>query len=454
MMCLLDIAVRASLYSGLVYSFLVPQCGIITVWLMSFMVCYYASGIGFLLAAVLSPNSALIAGVILPTTVGSLLSGMIETVPNWMTYLSFIRYATEWFIVKELEAIDKATGFDPSSDDELSLTTLILSQNTKGYARGDIPALALFLYGFAFRIITVIALHLVNNDRVSYLIRRVMCAACRRKNLAATKSSSVSDCAAAVVDDQESSAIEMVVDRTPASSGFSSDDWWSPRGITVGSVWRHSTRGVGTVVAISPDGKCTVHVEFTNAASKGVQQYNADSWSKFHRFQHQRRRRTRVATMCQDALLNSAALQRFTSAQAATTTKTMRFRLPHGCFSGQLIHVENPVTSKEMAVTVPFGAIPGNFVTMRYNTSMTASEEAPVLQLLIQAAANAHHQTIRSGQSARAHREGGRQAEAMYARIDGSVGSNPMFDVEKSARIDAESNATADAHHAGTSRFV
>ena len=52
-MCLLDIVVRASLYSGLVYSFLVPQCGIITLWLISCYVCYYASGVGFVLAVLL-----------------------------------------------------------------------------------------------------------------------------------------------------------------------------------------------------------------------------------------------------------------------------------------------------------------------------------------------------------------------------------------------------------------
>ena len=85
--------------------------------------CRY-EGIGFLLAATLNPNAALIAGVILPTTTGAMFAGLIDAVPLIYTYASFIRYATEWFVIAELEAIDKATGFDPYDPIGVSLTTV------------------------------------------------------------------------------------------------------------------------------------------------------------------------------------------------------------------------------------------------------------------------------------------------------------------------------------------
>ena len=59
--------------------------------------------------------------------------------------------------------------------------------------------------------------------------------------------------------------------------------WWTARGIVVNSVWRHSKRGVGTVVAISPDGDARVHVEFAGVDPGRVQvhRYYAKSWGKF-----------------------------------------------------------------------------------------------------------------------------------------------------------------------------
>ena len=95
-------------------------------WFISFMVCTFASGAGLLLAAILKPNAALIAGVILPATAGAMFSGLIAAVPNWLSYLSFIRFATEWFLIGELWTIDKATGFDPSDPNGLSLTSIFL----------------------------------------------------------------------------------------------------------------------------------------------------------------------------------------------------------------------------------------------------------------------------------------------------------------------------------------
>ena len=205
MTLLLDMTVRTSLYSGLLYSFLVPQLGFLRLWDICFMVCYYASGVGFLLAATLSPNSALIAGVILPTTTGAMLSGLISAVPNSLTYLSFIRYATEWFFMEELAAIDKVTGFNAYNPESISLTTIYLESSrakeqkyTRLTAGNEFlsllgspvhngPGLALFLWGLSFRILAIIALHLVNNDRVTYLVRRVMCAKCRADNLRKTE---------------------------------------------------------------------------------------------------------------------------------------------------------------------------------------------------------------------------------------------------------------------------
>ena len=128
-MGMLDTLVRASLFSGVAYSFLVPQMGSFRLFLISTFVCYFASGVGFFLAAVLNPNAALIAAVILPTTTGAMFSGLIAAVPNALSYISFIRFATEWFIVSEVHAIDKATGFDPNEPNGLSLTTIFLYSN-------------------------------------------------------------------------------------------------------------------------------------------------------------------------------------------------------------------------------------------------------------------------------------------------------------------------------------
>lgn len=317
-MCLLDIVVRASLYSGLVYSFLVPQCGIITLWLISCYVCYYASGVGFVLAVLLSPNAALIAGVILPTTLGAMLSGMIDSVPNWLTYISFIRYATEWFVVSEVVAIDHATGFDP--DSSISLTSIALFANTKGYTRVGSdstvqrgPAWALFLFGLAFRIIAVIGMHLVNNDRVSYLMRRVACATCRAKNVEATQS---------------------------AGTGPVDTGGFDEAAVAASRAGRAASNSAGAEPT-SPR---------SSAPSTGAMM-----------------------------LLNSDALQRFTN-RAATSTKTLRFQLPQNAFPGQQIHVQDPESGETVGVMVPMGAVPGNFLTIRYTTAVPTTPTAPTGQ--------------------------------------------------------------------------
>ena len=63
-------------------------------------------------------------------------------------------------------------------------------------------------------------------------------------------------------------------------------DWWTARRITLGSLWEHPKRGVGTIVALSPNDDSRVHVEFVRSDGTGVDihRYYFKSWHKLKPF--------------------------------------------------------------------------------------------------------------------------------------------------------------------------
>ena len=281
--------------------------------MISFMVCTFASGVGFLLAAILKPNAALIAGVILPTTAGAMFSGLIAAVPNWLSYLSFIRFATEWFLISELWAIDTATGFDPADPNGLSLTTIFLMDpgaQEKGYHRGSPAraAVSLLFYAMLFRLGAVIALHVVNNDRAIFFCRVCCCARKRRKNLASARY------ALSHGESADSSAAAALQQRLTAPAPEESEAAAADRRV--------------------PAAKSSAAFELLRASS-------------------------------------------IRELDLRTRTRTLRFKLPLDSCKGQEIAVAHPTTGETVAVTVPAGAAPGAFISVRYVAGPAEEDARP-----------------------------------------------------------------------------
>jgi hypothetical protein len=341
---LVDIAIRASVFAGTIYSFLVPELGYFTLFILSFYVCYFAAGIGFLLAATLSPNAALIAGVIVPTTVGGMLSGIIPTVPKIFTYLSFLRYAQEWFTMAELQSIDKLNGFDPQNPEALSLTTMFLYSQPKpfGFSRladyggtVSIPAVALLLGGIALRLITMIALCVVNNDRVKFLSRRLLCCACRASNISESVQHLESQ------RDAEKLSVSELMD----------------------GVARASSRGHFDATTVfnslaTPPPNSAEHPSLNGSSSNELPRM---------------RRQSSSAMELLSVAMESDAMQAVV-ANAAAAHKLLRFQLPADSYAGQQIRVQDPDNHGVLVnVTVPSGVAAGNFITVRAPIVATSS---------------------------------------------------------------------------------
>jgi|TARA_B110000208_G_scaffold179971_1_gene229254 hypothetical protein len=156
---------------------------------------------------------------------------------------------------------------------------------------------ALLAWGVAMRIGTLIALHVVNNQRAVYLLRICCCANKRRANIASAHFDLAHE------EGAETSAASALRERLVVPIDDPSAD--------------------GGGAAAGADGEAA---------------------------------RT---------LLDASAL-RFRSLSLRSRTSTLRFKLPPDCYEGQEIRVANPETGEAVAVTVPPGAMPGNFITVRY----------------------------------------------------------------------------------------
>ena len=74
------------------------------------------------------------------------------------------------------------------------------------------------------------------------------------------------------------------------------------------------------------------------------------------------------------ALLRSSSIREL---DLRTRTRTLRFKLPLDCFEGHEMTVVHPTTGETVAVTVPAGAVPGAFITVRYVSSEGEEEARP-----------------------------------------------------------------------------
>ena len=114
---------------------------------------------------------------------------------------------------------------------------------------------------------------------------------------------------------------QQYTEKTWRELAHTSNAWWTRRwngGVVVGALVRHIKRGVGTIVAVSPEDDGRVHIEFETGETH---RYAEQSWAKMSRTQS-----ALAEAKKREQLRKLAPLQRHAERDAAKTINPMRQR--------------------------------------------------------------------------------------------------------------------------------
>ena len=145
------------------YQLVGPLAPLLSYYTLALCVYWCAAGLGYLVSVVAPPKQAQLAGVLAvlvsmmfsgTTPMLSVLKEILGGLLYWPTYISFVRWSTEWFVINELQHYTQIYDVQPG----LALYS---------YSFDDFAPciIGILLIGSVARILAFLALTLLNRDK-------------------------------------------------------------------------------------------------------------------------------------------------------------------------------------------------------------------------------------------------------------------------------------------------
>jgi len=158
---LFELYVYPLIFTTVIYNFLVPLSSFIDYYQAYLLIHWVNSGMGMLISALMSPQNALLAAVVLPLILGGFFSGVFPPMDSFHSVMQFLSSfsSSRWAV--EAIAIHESRAYPHYLSTEFLFAT--------GYKETDaaltMDIIGLVVLGFMYRILTVIALHTSNRDK-------------------------------------------------------------------------------------------------------------------------------------------------------------------------------------------------------------------------------------------------------------------------------------------------